>query len=72
MSEPVFLTIEQIKTLHRIALDRHGGQDGVRDAATLESAALHPCNVWLYGQGGLYDIAAAYAFHLAEAQAFPR
>ncbi len=70
MSEPVFLTIEQIKTLHCVALERHGGQDGVRDVATLESAALHPCNVWLYGQGDLFDIAAAYAFHLAEAQAF--
>ena len=70
MSEPVFLTIEQVKTLHRLALDRHGGQDGVRDAATLESAVMHPCNVWLYGQGDLFDIAAAYAFHLAQAQAF--
>jgi death on curing protein len=70
MSEPVFLTIEQVKTLHRLALDRHGGRDGVRDAATLEGAAMHPCNVWLYGQGDLFDIAAAYAFHLAQAQAF--
>jgi death-on-curing protein len=70
MSDPVFLTIEQIKTLHRIALDRHGGQDGIRDVAALESAAMQPCNVWLYGQGGIFDIAAAYAFHLAQAQAF--
>ena len=70
MSDPVFLTIEQIKTLHRIALDRHGGQDGVRDTGALESAAIHPCNVWHYGQGGIFDIAAAYAFHIAEAQAF--
>lgn len=70
MSDPVFLTIEQVKTLHRIALDRHGGQDGVRDAATLESAVMQPCNVWLYGQGDLFVIAATYAFHLAEAQAF--
>ena len=70
MSDPVFLTIEQVKTLHRIALDQHGGQDGVRDAATLESAAMHPCNVWLYSQGDLFDAAAAYAFHLAQAQAF--
>jgi death-on-curing protein len=31
---------------------------------------VHPCNVWLYAQGDLFDIAAAYAFHLAEAQAF--
>ena len=70
MNEPVFLTIEQIKILHRIALERHGGQEGLRDAATLESAAMHPCNVWLYAGGDLFDIAAAYAFHLAEAQAF--
>jgi death-on-curing protein len=70
MSAPVFLTIEQVKTLHRLALDQHGGQDGVRDAATLESAVMHPCNVWLYGQGDCFDIAAAYAFHLAQAQAF--
>lgn len=70
MSDPVFLTLEQVKTLHRMALDRHGGQDGVRDAATLDSAVMHPCNAWLYGQGDLFDIAAAYAFHLAQAQAF--
>ena len=70
MSEPVFLTLDQVKALHRFALERHGGQDGVRDAATLESAVMHPCNVWLYGQGDLFDIAAAYAFHLAQAQAF--
>ena len=70
MSDPVFLTIEQVKALHRIALDQYGGQDGVRDSATLESAVMHPCNVWLYGQGDIFDIAAAYAFHLAQAQAF--
>lgn len=70
MSQPVFLTIDQVKALHSMALDRHGGQDGVRDMATLESAVMHPCHVWLYGQGDLFDIAAAYAFHLAEAQAF--
>ena len=33
-------------------------------------AVMHPCNLWLYGQGDLFDIAAAYAFHLAQAQAF--
>ena len=59
MSAPVFLTIEQVQALHRIALERHGGQDGVRDAATVESAVMDPCNVWLYGQGDVFDIAAA-------------
>lgn len=27
-------------------------------------------NTWFYGRGDLYDVAAAYAFHIAEAQAF--
>lgn len=27
-------------------------------------------NAWFYGRGDLYDMAAAYAFHIAEAQAF--
>ena len=27
-------------------------------------------NAWFYGRGDLYDVAAAYAFHIAEAQAF--
>lgn len=70
MNEPGFLTVEQVRTLHRMALERHGGQDGLRDPAAFESAVMHPRNVWFYGQGDLFDVAAAYAFHLAEAQAF--
>lgn len=68
--EPAFLDIRQIEALHRLALERHGGQDGVRDRAAFESAVFHPRNVWYYAEGDLFDVAAAYAFHLAEAQAF--
>lgn len=57
-------------TLHRMALDHHGGLDGVCDAATLESAVMNPCRVWRYRQGDIFDVASAYAFHLAQAQAF--
>ncbi len=70
MSEPVFLALDQVLTLHRTALEQYGGQDGLRDSSGLESAVMHPQNVWFYGQGDLFDVAAAYAFHLAEAQAF--
>ena len=70
MSEPVFLTLEQVEALHAQALAEHGGQDGVRDRWALESAAIHPRNVFYYAQGDLFDVAAAYAFHLAESQAF--
>jgi death-on-curing protein len=70
MSEPIFLTLEQVEALHAQALAEHGGQDGVRDLWALESAAIHPRNVFYYAQGDLFDVAAAYAFHLAESQAF--
>ena len=70
MSEPVFLRIEQVGKLHRDGLAEYGGSDGVRDAAGLESAVMHPQNVYFYGSGDLFEIAAAYAFHIAEAQAF--
>jgi death-on-curing protein len=68
--EPAFLDSGQVEFLHRTALERHGGQDGVRDAAAFESAVMQPRNVWYYAQCDLFDVAAAYAFYLAEAQAF--
>jgi prophage maintenance system killer protein len=51
MSDPLFLTVEQIETLHKLALEQHGGQDGVRDRAALESAAAQPRNVFYYSGG---------------------
>jgi death-on-curing protein len=67
---PVFLSATQVTSLHRLALEQHGGQDGLRDEVPFESAVMHPQNVWFYAQGDLFDVAAAYAFHLAESQAF--
>ena len=68
--EPAFLTTEQVAILHRMSLERHGGQDGMRDESAFEIAVMEPRNVWYYAQGDLFDVAAAYAFHLAESQAF--
>lgn len=42
----------------------------MRDSAAFESAVIQPQNAWFYAQGDLFDVAAAYAFHLAESQAF--
>ena len=66
----LFLPLEQVMVLHRTSLAEHGGIDGVRDAGAVESALASAQNTWLYGDGDIYDIAAAYAFHLAESQAF--
>ncbi len=38
--------------------------------ADLSSAVGQPLNDYFYGQADLFAIAAAYAFHIAQAQAF--
>ena len=70
MSDYKFLDLDAVIAIHAQGLADHGGQDGIRDAASLESAVMHPQNVAIYTQGDLLTIAAAYAFHIAEAQAF--
>ena len=42
----------------------------MRDEGLIDSALATAKNAFFYGYGDLFDIAAAYAFHLAEAQAF--
>ena len=68
--EPVFLTREQIETIHRDQINEYGGVHGLRDEGALESAIAQPVNVYVYGTGDLYEIAAAYAYHIAESQAY--
>jgi death-on-curing protein len=70
VSEPRFLTAELVLKIHRRSLARHGGLDGMRDQAGFESALGQPRNVYSYGQGDLFDVAAAYMFHISQAQAF--
>jgi death-on-curing protein len=71
MSEgPVFLTVAQVEAFHALALELHGGSEGLRERALFESAVAQAQNVYWYGHGDLYDIAAAYCFHIAQAQAF--
>jgi death-on-curing protein len=72
VTEPFFLTVEDVEDIHAESLRRFGGSDGLRDRGLLESAAATP----QAGFGGEYlhptllDMAAAYAFHLAENQPF--
>lgn len=69
MREPEFISLEQVFYLHSESLKRFGGSEGVRDQGQIESALGSAKNAWHYG-GDLFDVAAAYAFHLAQAQAF--
>ena len=68
--EPKFLTLDEVLYLHDESLRRFGGLAGVGNPGLIESALGSAQNAYWYGQGDLFDIAAAYAFHLAEAQAF--
>lgn len=46
------------------------GLHGLRDENALESAIAAGQNVYYYGGGDIYEVAAAYGFHLAESQAY--
>ena len=70
MSEPTFLTLDEVLRIHARSLAEHGGSDGTRDPGLVESALASAKNTFYYAHGNLFDIAASYAFHLAESQAF--
>ena len=70
MSEPLFLSVAEVEAIHSKSIREFGGTLGLRDRHTLEAAVFYPQNVYSYSDDDLFDIAAAYCFHIAEAQAF--
>lgn len=70
--EPDFLTVEDIFLLHQKQLEAYGGLDGVRNQGLLESAVATP-QVSFGGEylhTDLFEMAAAYAYHIAQNQPF--
>ena len=67
MNDPVFLPREAVLELHRTSLELHDGLDGMREPGLLDSALMQPEATNFYGEG---DLAAAYAFHIAQNQPF--
>ena len=57
---------------HDLELAAHGGIEGLRDAALLESALARPKNIWAYAQSAasLHLLAAAYAFAISSNHPF--
>jgi len=70
VNEPVFLDFAVVEDIHHASLKAYGGIQGIRDRGLIESALGAAKNTFYYAQGDLFDIAASYAFHLAQAQAF--
>jgi death-on-curing protein len=68
--DPKFLTHAEVLYLHDESLARYGGSPGIREPELIESALGSAQNAFWYGSGDHFEIAAAYAFHIAQAQAF--
>lgn len=70
--EPRFLNTAEVLEIHEEMIDRYGGSAGVRDQGLLESALAVPQS----GFGGqylhtdIYQMAAAYLFHITQNHPF--
>lgn len=68
----LFLTLEEVVAIHHSQIDLFGGTHGIRDLGLLQSAISMPSA----GFGGQYlhvdvfEMAAAYLFHLAQNHPF--
>lgn len=72
MAEFLHISAEQVLLIHGAVLREHGGSEGLRDSALLESAVAAPQAT--YGGAPLLsdplEVAAAYLFYLCRNQAF--
>ena len=72
MSSILFLTKEEVLNAHTYLIQEYGGSTGVRDKQLLESALAAP-QMGIGGKflhGSIYEMAAAYAYHIIKNHAF--
>lgn len=70
-AEPRWLSALAVRAIHQQQIQEHGGLQGLRDPALLESALARPRQRWAYGElAALAELAAAYAEALVVAHAF--
>lgn len=69
---PKFLTYEQVLALHKLQIDEFGGHPGVKDKGLLHSALAQPESGFgdEFLHKDIYEMAAAYLFHLVKNHAF--
>jgi len=70
MSDPKWLSREEVERIYTKIIDATGGSHGLRDAGLLESALARPQNLHAYGENDVFQLAAAYAEGLARNHAF--
>jgi death-on-curing protein len=70
MTEPDWLSVDDVIFLHDRQLARFGGPSGIRDKGALESAVNRPKHRESYGESDVFALAASLAFGLARNHAF--
>ena len=69
---PTFLSLGEVLEIHRDQINRYGGDPGIRDLGLLQSALAMPAAGLggCYLHGDLYEMAAAYLFHIVQNHPF--
>ncbi len=69
---PLFLNAKRVAAIQRHQIEKYGGAQGIRDIDALESAVFAPRHTYegTYLHSDLFEMAAAYAYHLSENQPF--
>src|SRR3990172_9749598 len=70
--DPVFLTLDEVLALHSDQVRRYGGTGRIRDHGLLSSALGTPSATFggAFLHQSLFEMAAAYLFHLAQTHPF--
>jgi death-on-curing protein len=72
VEDPVFLTLGEVIEIHHDQIERYGGDPGLRDLGLLQSAmAMPPAGFGgRYLHTDLFEMAAAYLFHITQNHPF--
>jgi len=64
--KPVFLAFDEVVEIHRDQIERYGGRPGIRDIELLQSAVAMSAAGYSAGylHSDIYEMAAAYLFHI--------
>src|SRR4030042_4939895 len=70
--EPIFLTLGEVLEIHRDQIKRYGGDPDIRDLRLLQSAVAIPASSFggQYFHGDLFEMGAAYLFHIVQNHPF--
>jgi death-on-curing protein len=70
MSEPVWIADELTLAIHDRQLVEHGGAEGLRDEALLQSALARPLNQFAYASTDVVDLVAKYTAGIVQNHPF--